>query len=154
MNILLATASRTESNSGLAQLVLRMTTATIFMAHGGQKLFSWFGGYGLEGTGQWMESIGLAPGYAMALLAGSGEFFGGLFLLLGLLTRASSAVLGITMLVAIFSVHFANGFFMSANGYEFAFALLGASVALMFSGAGKYSLDALFFKQNSPETNR
>jgi len=58
------------------------------------------------------------------------------------------------MLVAIFSVHFANGFFMSANGYEFAFALLGASVALMFSGAGKYSLDALFFKQNSPETNR
>ncbi len=94
-----------------------------------------------------MESIGLAPGYLMALLAGSGEFFGGLLLLFGLLTRASSLVLAITMFVAIFSVHFANGFFMSANGYEFAFVLLGASVALMFSGAGRYSLDALLLNK-------
>ncbi|MFT6270590.1 MAG: putative oxidoreductase [Alphaproteobacteria bacterium] len=148
MNILLATASKIESNSGLSPLVLRITTATVFMAHGGQKLFSWFGGYGLEGTGQWMESIGLAPGYLMALLAGSAEFFGGLFLLFGLLTRASAFVLAITMIVAIFSVHFANGFFMSANGYEFAFALLGASAALMFSGAGKYSLDALILNKS------
>ena len=146
MNILLA-ASKTESDSGLSLLILRITIATIFMAHGSQKLFSWFGGYGLEGTGQWMESIGLAPGYLMALLAGSGEFFGGLLLLFGLLTRASSLVLAITMFVAIFSVHFANGFFMSANGYEFAFVLLGASVALMFSGAGKYSLDALLLNK-------
>ncbi len=146
MNILLA-ASKTESDSGLSLLILRITIATVFMAHGSQKLFSWFGGYGLEGTGQWMESIGLAPGYLMALLAGSGEFFGGLLLLFGLLTRASSLVLAITMFVAIFSVHFANGFFMSANGYEFAFVLLGASVALMFSGAGKYSLDALLLNK-------
>lgn len=142
MNILLTAASKTESDSGLSLLILRITIAIVFMAHGSQKLFSWFGGYGLEGTGQWMESIGLSPGYLMALLAGSGEFFGGLLLLFGLLTRASSLVLAITMFVAIFSVHFANGFFMSANGYEFAFVLLGASVALMFSGAGKYSLDA------------
>jgi putative oxidoreductase len=153
MNTLLATASKTESNSGLSSLVLRITTASIFMAHGGQKLFSWFGGYGLEGTGQWMESIGLAPGYLMALLAGSGEFFGGLFLLLGLFTRASSLVLAITMIVAIFSVHFVNGFFMSANGYEFAFALFGASVALMCSGAGKYSLDALLLKNSITKSN-
>ena len=146
MNILLA-ASKTESDSGLSLLILRITIATVFMAHGSQKLFSWFGGYGLEGTGQWMESIGLAPGYLMALLAGSGVFFGGLLLLFGLLTRASSLVLAITMFVAIFSVHFANGFFMSANGYEFAFVLLGASVALMFSGAGRYSLDALLLNK-------
>ncbi len=110
MNILLTAASKTESDSGLSLLILRITIATVFMAHGSQKLFSWFGGYGLEGTGQWMESIGLAPGYLMALLAGSGEFFGGLLLLFGLLTRASSLVLAITMFVAIFSVHFANGF--------------------------------------------
>ncbi len=147
MNILLTAASKTESDSGLSLLILRITIATIFMAHGSQKLFSWFGGYGLEGTGQWMESIGLAPGYLMALLAGSGEFFGGLLLLFGLLTRASSLVLAITMFVAIFSVHFANGFFMSANGYEFAFVLLGASVALTFSGAGRYSLDALLLNK-------
>ena len=147
MNVLLTAASKTESDSGLSLLILRITIATVFMAHGSQKLFSWFGGYGLEGTGQWMESIGLAPGYLMALLAGSGEFFGGLLLLFGLLTRASSLVLAITMFVVIFSVHFANGFFMSANGYEFAFVLLGASVALMFSGAGRYSLDALLLNK-------
>jgi putative oxidoreductase len=147
MNILLTAASKTESDSSLSLLILRITIAIVFMAHGSQKLFSWFGGYGLEGTGQWMESIGLSPGYLMALLAGSGEFFGGLLLLFGLLTRASSLVLAITMFVAIFSVHFANGFFMSANGYEFAFVLLGASVALMFSGAGKYSLDARLLKR-------
>ena len=147
MNTLLATAIKKESNSGLSPIILRFTAASIFMAHDGQKLFSWFGGYGLKGTGQWMESIGLAPGYLIALLAGSTEFFGGLFLLLGLLTRASSLVLALTMLVAIFSVHFENGFFMSANGYEFAFALLGISVTLMFSGAGKYSLDALLLNK-------
>ncbi|MGZ3288024.1 MAG: DoxX family protein, partial [Xanthobacteraceae bacterium] len=66
-------------------LALRIPVGIIFMAHGGQKLFGWFGGYGLEGTGQWMASIGLAPGYLMALLAGSAEFFGGLALILGLL---------------------------------------------------------------------
>ena len=153
MNTLLAAAIKTESNSGLSPIILRITTASVFIAHGGQKLFSWFGGYGLEGTGQWMESIGLAPGYLMALLAGSAEFFGGLFLLVGLLTRASSLVLAMTMLVAIFSVHFENGFFMSANGYEFAFALLGASVALMFSGAGKYSLDALLLNRGINKTD-
>ena len=153
MNTLLATAIKTESHSGLSPVILRITTASIFMAHGAQKLFSWFGGYGLEGTGQWMESIGLAPGYVMALLAGSAEFFGGLFLLLGLLTRASSLVLAITMLVAIFSVHFVNGFFMSANGYEFAFALFGASLALMFSGAGQYSLDALLLNKSTHNNN-
>ena len=142
MNILLTTASKTELNSGLSLFILRITIAIVFMAHGSQKLFSWFGGYGLEATGQWMESIGLSPGYWMALLAGSGEFFGGLLLLVGLLTRASSLVLAVTMFVAIYSVHFVNGFFMSTNGYEFAFVLLGASIALMFSGGGKYSLDA------------
>jgi putative oxidoreductase len=143
MKNLLTATIKTESNSGLSPLILRITAGVIFIAHGGQKLFSWFGGYGLEGTGQWMESIGLSPGYLMALVAGSAEFFGGLFLLLGLLTRFSSSVLAFTMLIAIFSVHFENGFFMSANGYEFAFALFGASIAIMLSGAGKLSLDAL-----------
>lgn len=113
------------------------------MAHGAQKLFAWFGGYGLEGTGAWMESIGLAPGYLMALMAGSAEFFGGLFILLGLLTRPAALALAGTMIVAIFTVHFENGLFMSNNGYEFGLALLAASISLVFSGAGKASLDAL-----------
>lgn len=130
-----------ESKSGYSTLALRIPIGIVFMAHGAQKLFGWFGGYGLEGTGQWMASIGLGPGMLMAFLAGSGEFFGGLAILLGILTRPAAAVLSVTMFVAIFAVHFEHGLFMSNGGYEFALALLAASVSLMMSGAGKLSID-------------
>lgn len=125
----------------VATLALRLPAALIFGAHGAQKLFGAFGGYGLEGTAGWMESIGLTPGYLLALLAGSAEFFGGLALLVGLLVRPAALVLAFTMLVAMFSVHWANGLFMANNGYEFALSLLAMSVALMGTGAGKWSLD-------------
>lgn len=133
-----------HSDAGLAPLALRIPVGIIFMAHGAQKLFGSFGGYGLEGTGQWMASIGLEPGYLMALLAGGAEFFGGLFILLGLLTRPSALVLAITMLVAIVTVHLQNGLFMSNNGYEFGLALLAASVSLVISGSGSVSVDKAF----------
>ncbi|MEC7377274.1 MAG: DoxX family protein, partial [Pseudomonadota bacterium] len=67
-----------STDAGWGALALRIPVGIIFAAHGAQKLFGWFGGYGLEGTGQWMDSIGLSPGYLMALLAGGAEFFGGL----------------------------------------------------------------------------
>ncbi len=124
-------------------LALRVPVGIIFVAHGAQKLFGWFGGYGLEGTGQWMGSIGLNPGYLMALLAGGAEFFAGLALLFGLLVRPAGVVLAFTMLVAIFTVHIGNGLFMSNNGYEFGLALLAASVSLAFTGAGRASVDAM-----------
>jgi putative oxidoreductase len=133
----------TKSEQLFASLPLRLVAGVIFTAHGAQKLFAWFGGYGLDATGQWMESIGLAPGYALAVMAGSAEFIGGIFLVVGLLIRPTSAVLAITMLVAIFSVHINNGLFMSNNGYEFSLALLAISVSLLLSGAGKLSLDNL-----------
>jgi putative oxidoreductase len=139
------------TEAGFGALALRVPVGIIFAAHGAQKLFGWFGGYGLEGTAGWMESIGLAPGLLMALLAGSAEFLGGLALVLGLFTRPAAFALSIAMLVAIFSVHFANGLFMSNNGYEFGLALLAASVSLLFSGAGKASLDALIAKKLSRE---
>lgn len=129
------------TDAGYGALLLRVPVGIIFVAHGAQKLFGWFGGYGLEGTGGWMESIGLAPGVLMAFLAGVAEFFGGLALIAGFLTRPSAFALSIAMLVAIFSVHFSNGLFMSNNGYEFGLALLAASASLMFSGAGKASVD-------------
>lgn len=129
------------TQAGYGLTILRIIAGATFAAHGAQKLFGWFGGYGLVGVGQWMESIGLAPGYLMALLAGSAEFFGGLALIVGLLVRPAAAVLAGTMLVAIVSVHLANGFFMSDNGYEFALALLAISLAVLVEGAGKLSLD-------------
>ncbi|MDX1757957.1 MAG: DoxX family protein [Marinobacter sp.] len=135
------------TNSSWAALALRIPVGIIFVAHGAQKLFGWFGGYGLEGTGQWMDSIGLSPGYLMALMAGGAEFLGGLALIIGLLVRPASAVLAFAMLIAIFSVHFSNGLFMSNNGYEFGLALLAVSVSLIFSGGGRASVDALLAKR-------
>lgn len=130
-----------RTDAGFAPLALRLPIGITFMAHGAQKLIGWFGGYGLEGTGQWMTSIGLTPGYLMALMAGSSEFFGGLLLIIGLLIRPTSAVLAFTMLMAIVTVHLDNGLFMSNNGYEFGLALLAATVSLAISGAGKLSVD-------------
>lgn len=129
------------TNSSLAALALRIPAGIIFGAHGAQKLFGAFDGYRLKGTGEWMSSIGLEPGYLMALLAGSAEFLGGIALLIGLLVRPAAAVLLITMLVAIFAVHLPNGLFMSNNGYEFGLSLLAVSIALPINGAGSFSLD-------------
>lgn len=131
------------SNAGLEAVILRVPIGLILAAHGSQKLFAWFGGYGLDGTGQWMASMGLNPGFVMALLAGSAEFFGGVALVLGLLTRPAAAINAVTMLVALFWVHWGHGFFLDTHGIEYALALLSASTALIFIGGGKYSLDAL-----------
>ena len=136
-----------DSKAGVDTLPLRVGAGVVFAAHGAQKLFGWFGGYGLEGTGAWMDSIGLSPGYLMALMAGGAEFVGGLMLILGALVRPSAAVLAVTMLVAIFTVHFENGLFISNNGYEFALALFVISAALAIRGAGDYSIDQMISKR-------
>jgi putative oxidoreductase len=130
-----------SSRAGYGLTVLRIVVGIIFAAHGSQKLFGLFGGYGLAGTAQWMESIGLTPGYLMATLAGGTEFFAGLALIIGLLVRPAALGLAILSLVAIFSVHIGNGLFMANNGYEFALALLAGSVAVLIEGAGKLSVD-------------
>jgi len=134
LNTLLAT------DGGLGALALRVPVGAILAAHGAQKLFGWLGGYGLEGTGQWMASQGFEPGYLMALLAGSAEFFGGIALVLGLLTRPAAVVAAFTMLVAM-TVHIGNGLFLSNNGYEYALTLLAATTALAFLGGGAVSMD-------------
>ncbi|ABL99596.1 DoxX family protein [Shewanella amazonensis] len=132
-----------QTQDSIAPLALRIPAGIIFMAHGAQKLFGWFGGYGIEGTGQWMASIGLEPGWLMAAMAGGAEFFGGLAILLGLLTRPAALVLAVTMVVAIVTVHLGNGLFMANNGYEFGLALLAMSVSLVLSGSGRFGIDRL-----------
>ena len=129
------------SNAGVAALILRVPVGLILAAHGAQKLFGWFGGHGLAGTAGYMSSIGMEPGYLMAILAGSAEFFGGLALVLGLLTRPAAVVAAFTMIVAIFSVHIGNGLFASNNGYEYALTLLVVLVSLAIQGGGYLSLD-------------
>lgn len=129
----------TRASYGLT--VLRIFVGIIFAAHGSQKLFGMFGGYGIAGTAQYMESLGLAPGHLMAILSGGTEFFGGLALIIGLLVRPAALGLTFLSLVAIFTVHISHGLFMSNNGYEFALALLGGSIAVLIEGAGKLSAD-------------
>jgi putative oxidoreductase len=129
------------TRAGYGLTVLRIAVGVIFAAHGSQKLFGLFGGYGLAGTAQWMESIGVTPGYLMASLAGGTEFFAGLALIIGLLVRPAALGLAFLSLVAIFSVHIGNGLFMANNGYEFALALLAGSIAVLIEGAGKLSAD-------------
>ncbi|TPG72701.1 DoxX family protein [Pseudomonas arsenicoxydans] len=129
------------TRAGFGLTAIRIVVGVIFAAHGAQKLFGMFGGYGIAGTAQYMESLGLAPGHLMAILAGGTEFFGGLALIIGLLTRPAALGLTFLSLVAIFSVHIHNGLFMANNGYEFALALLGGSIAVLIEGAGKMSLD-------------
>ncbi len=141
-----------SSNIGLSSLVLRVPVGLTLAAHGSQKLFAWFGGYGLEGTGQWMASIGFEPGYLMAFLAGSGEFFGGLALVLGLLTRPAAALTAFTMAVAM-TVHIGNGLFLANNGYEYALTLLVISIALMLQGGGRYSVDQLILNRLASQPN-
>jgi putative oxidoreductase len=129
------------TRAGFGLTAIRIVVGIIFAAHGAQKLFGMFGGYGIAGTAQYMESLGLAPGHLMAILAGGTEFFGGLALIVGLLVRPAALGLTFLSLVAIFSVHIHNGLFMANNGYEFALALLGGSIAVLIEGAGKLSLD-------------
>lgn len=133
------------SNLALSSFILRVPLGLIFAAHGSQKLFGWFGGYGLEGTGQWMASIGFTPGYLMALLAGSAEFFGGIALLLGLLARPAAFITAFTMLIAM-TLHIGNGLFVANNGYEYALMLFIASLTLILQGAGRFSVDQLLTK--------
>jgi putative oxidoreductase len=124
-------------------LLLRLTVGLIFAAHGTQKLFGWFGGPGLDATGQFFAMIGFPPGQRHALMAGLAETGGGLLLALGLFTPLAAALLFSVMFVAAVTVHIQKGFFAQNGGYEYTFALGVAALAVAFTGPGSLSLDAL-----------
>ena len=126
-------------------LIIRLVMGVAFMGHGAQKLFGWFGGYGLKGTGGWMESLGIKPGVTMALLAGLAEFVGGALFVLGLLTPLAGIMIAGTMVVAIAKVHGANGFWGTNNGYEFNLILIAVALGIALAGPGQYAIDALLF---------
>lgn len=127
---------------GFGLLLLRVVLGLTLAAHGAQKLFGWFGGYGLEGTGGFLESIGFRPGRWNALMAGATEAGGGLLLALGLLTPVAAASILSVMIVAAASVHLAKGFFASNGGYEYTLVLGLAALSIAFTGPGAWSLDA------------
>lgn len=128
----------------LGLLIIRLVVGLSFMAHGAQKLFGWFGGYGPKGTGGWMESIGIKPGVAMAVMAGLMEFVGGALFAAGLGTVFASLLIVMTMVVAIVKVHGKNGYWATTGGYEYNLLLIAIAVGVALTGAGAYSVDALF----------
>lgn len=132
-------------SADLGLLIIRLVVGLIFLAHGAQKLFGWFGGYGIKGTGGWFESIGVKPGATMAVLAGLSEFGGGLLFALGLVTPLAALLIIITMLVAIAKVHGTNGLWATANGYELNLLYIVIVLGVALIGAGSYSIDAILF---------
>jgi putative oxidoreductase len=133
-----------EVGMSVGLLILRLVVGLTLAAHGAQKLLGWFGGYGLSGTGQFLEQLGFRPGRLQAAQAGLAELLGGLFLAAGFLTPAAAAAVVAVMLVAAVSVHVAKGFFATGGGYEYTLVLGGAAVALAFTGPGAISVDRAF----------
>ena len=130
-----------NTSNSIALLPIRLGVGVVMAAHGSQKLFGWFGGYGLEATGQFFsENLGLKPGLLMAAMAGGTEFVGGLLLIVGLMSRLAGLSLAGTMAVAILTAH-SSAFFASNNGMEYPLTLLLASLTLAIGGGGAFSFD-------------
>jgi len=130
--------------------ILRLVLGVVFFAHGAQKMLGWFGGFGFHGTMGFFEHMGMpAP---VALLVICTEFFGGLGLIVGLLTRIAALGIGVEMIVAIFMVHLQNGFFMNwagkqkGEGFEYHLLAIAVAAALLLRGAGAFSLDRALSK--------
>jgi len=132
-------------------LLLRLTVGLTLAAHGAQKLFGWFGGPGLDATGQGFARLGFHPGRRHALLAGLVELGGGLLAALGLLTPLAAAIVLSVMVVAAMSAHVSRGFFITKGGFEYNLVLGVAGLTLAFTGPGALSLDAgLGYSQSRP----
>jgi putative oxidoreductase len=129
-------------------LVARLVLGVLIVGHGAQKLFGWFGGHGLAGTGGYFESIGFRPGRAFAAAASLAEITGGLLVALGFLGPIGPALIISVMIVAAVGVHWKNGVFWSDNGIEVPLLYSAGGLALALTGYGAYSLDALLGLQS------
>lgn len=128
---------------GLFRLALRVGIGALFVGHGSQKLFGWFGGGGIRETAEMLESLGLEPSRPHAVAVGVAESTGGAFLALGLATPLAAATLTGTMLTAIRTAHWNNGPWNTDGGYEYNLVLILAVLALAETGPGPVSIDAL-----------
>ena len=124
-----------------ALLIVRLVLGLGMAAHGAQKLFGWFKGYGLANTGEYLVSLGFPPGRTFATLAGTGELAGGLMIALGLGGPIGPGLVILVMLTAVETVHLKNGFFATNNGWELPLVYSLCCVLLAYTGPGRYSLD-------------
>ncbi len=125
----------------LALLILRVWLGFTFFLHGAQKLFGWFGGGGIAGTARYFEGVGIRPGRFWAVLAGLGEFGGGVLIGLGFLTPLGALAIVITMVVAISAVAGRHGFWVQNGGYEYNLLIIAVALVLILAGPGAYAID-------------
>ncbi len=130
-----------DAVSGLGYPLIRFITGLVLMPHGAQKLFGWFGGRGIEGTAAGFAKMGLEPALPLATVVGVTEFFGGLLIAIGLLTRPAAIGVVVIMAVAVFHVHLKNGFFWFNGGYEYPLLWGVVALAIVFCGGGALSVD-------------
>jgi putative oxidoreductase len=134
----------TDENT--ATVILRLVLGVVFFAHGAQKMLGWFGGYGFSGTMAYFTGTAHIPA-VLAFLAIAAEFFGGMGLMFGFLTRIAAFGISVNMLVAIATVHGAAGFFMNwtgtqkGEGFEYHLLVLAMTAFLIVRGGGAFSLD-------------
>jgi putative oxidoreductase len=128
-------------------LIARLVIGLLMAGHGSQKAFGWFGGYGLQGTGGFMETLGFRPGRLFAAAAAYGEVISGLLIALGLLGPIGPALMLSVMIVAAVTVHWKKGLFATSNGVELPLLYATAAVALALTGPGRFSLDAVLSLQ-------
>ncbi|HEX5133779.1 MAG TPA: DoxX family protein [Thermoanaerobaculia bacterium] len=128
----------------LGFLIARLVIGLLVAAHGAQKLFGWFGGHGLQATGEFFGKLGFQPGRLFATSAAVGEFVSGLLIALGFLGPVGPAILLAVMIVAAISVHWQNGLFAMTNGIELPLLYGTAAVRFALAGPGRYSLDEIF----------
>jgi putative oxidoreductase len=133
------------TSSDVTLTLMRLVLGVVFFAHGAQKMLGWFGGYGLHGTMGFFEHLGLPAPVVFLIICT--EFFGGLGLIVGLLTRIAALGIGVEMIGAIFIVHLPNGFFMNwygnqkGEGFEYHLLAIALAATLLLRGAGKFSID-------------
>jgi putative oxidoreductase len=138
------------TSNDVALTTLRVVLGVVFFAHGAQKLLGWFGGYGFHGTMGFFEHMGMPAPVAFLIICT--EFFGGLGLIVGLLTRIAALGIGVEMIGAIFLVHLPNGFFMNwagnqkGEGFEYHLLVIAVAAALLLRGSGAFSLDRALSK--------
>lgn len=123
-------------------LVARVVVGLVMAAHGAQKLFGWFGGYGLSATGELFAQLGFRPGRAFAAAASVAEVASGVLVALGFLGPIGPALMISVMIVAMLAVHRGHGLFATTNGIEVPLLYTTVALALALTGPGRYSLDA------------
>jgi len=128
---------------GTGLLLARLIFGVLMVAHGGQKLFGWLGGYGLSGTAGYFEQLGFRPGRLFVITASLSEVASGILIALGLLGPVGPALLLSVMIVAAVSVHWKNGLFAATAGIEVPLLYATGAVALALTGFGPFSLDAV-----------